>query len=163
MSKDITKQLFLSTISCPTYGFLQQLQPASALSISDQLRIDEGIEIHNRAKSLFPDGVSISGDNITASKTTQKLLSDPTIDIIFEATFLADPYVTRADILIRDNSAWKIIEVKSSVNFEDELIDDSAYTTMVAKKAGLDISSCSLLLVSKEYRLGKSDQELFVE
>jgi len=45
----------------------------------------------------------------------------------------------------------------------DELIDDLAYTTMVARKSGLNITSCSLLLVNKDYRLGMSDEKLFVE
>ena len=34
---------------------------------------------------------------------------------------------------------------------------------MIARKAGLDISSCSLLLVSKDYRLGMPDENLFIE
>ena len=164
MSKYITKNLFLSTLTCPTFGWLQRHQPpVEDLSPADQLRIDEGVEVQQRARSLFPDGVMISGDNITASKTTQKFLKDQSIDTIFEATFLSDPYVTKADVLARDNSQWKIIEIKSNVNLSDDLIDDLAYTTMVAGKAGLDISSCSLLLVNKEYRLGMADEELFVE
>ncbi len=160
---NITKNLFLSTISCPTYGFLQKLQPTQPTGPADQLRIDEGNEIQERARKLFPTGVLVKGNNIDASKTTHKLLSDPTVSTIFEATFINEPYVTRADILIRDKSAWKIIEIKSNVNMSDELIDDLAYTTMVSKKAGLDITSCSLLLVSKDYRLGMSDEKLFVE
>ena len=92
---NITKNLFLSTLQCPTYGFLQQLQPTQPTSPSDQLRIDEGNEIHNRAKSLFPNGILISGNNITASQTTQKLLSELTVETIFEATFITTPYITK--------------------------------------------------------------------
>ena len=156
MSKYITKNLFLSTLQCPTYGHLQQSQPTPQLSISDQLLIDQGIEIQQRARALFPDGVLIHGNNITASNKTQKLLSDPTIDTIFEATFLTAPYITKADILIRNNSSWKIIEIKSAVNQNDEHIDDLAYTTMIAKKSGLKISSCSLFLVNRRKRRQKS-------
>ena len=134
MSKYITKNLFLSTLTCPTYGYLQLSQPTQQLSPSNQLRIDEGIEIQQRARALFSTGILVSGDNITSSKTTQKLLSDPTIDVIFEATFLSTPYITKADILIRNNSSWKIIEIKSNVNMSDDLIDDLAYTTMIARK-----------------------------
>ena len=164
MSKYITKHLFLSTLQCPTYGYLQQLQPTrEQLSPSDQLRIDEGIEIHQRAKLLFPTGVLVSGDNITASQTTQQLLSDLSVSTIFESTFITAPYITKADILIRKDSSWKIIEIKSAVNQNDEHIDDLDYTTMISKKSGLDISSCSLLLVNKDYRLGMPDEKLFIE
>lgn len=160
----ITKNLFLSTLTCPTYGWLQQSGlPQQPLSIADQLRIEEGLEIHERARQLFPSGILITGNNIVASQTTQQCLKDPTIDTIFEATFQTNNYVTKADILIRQTTGWKIIEIKSNVNLSDDLIDDLAYTTMVCKKAGLKISSCSLLLVSKDYRLGMPDKELFVE
>ena len=163
MSKLITKNLFLSTLQCPTYGHLQLSQPNQPTSPADQLRIDEGNEVQQRARLLYPDGILIQGNNITASQTTQELLSDPTTDTIFEATFINNAYITKADILIRDNSSWKIVEIKSNVNLSDDLISDLAYTTMISRKAGLDISSCSLLLVSKEYRLGMSDEELFAE
>ena len=163
MSKCITKNLFLSTLSCPTYGHLQLQPTQQQLSPSDQLRIEEGIEIQQRARLLYPTGVLVSGDNITASKTTQKLLSYPTIDTIFEATFISTTYITKADILIRNNLGWKIIEIKSAVNLDDEHIDDLAYTTMIARKAGLSITCCSLLLVNKNYRLGMPDKKLFKE
>jgi len=164
MSKYITKNLFLSTLQCPTYGFLQQLQPPlEQLSPADQLRIEEGIEVQERARTLYPEGVLVSGDNKTASMTTQQLLNDPSIETIFEATFINTPYVTKADILLRKSTGWEIIEIKSNVNLSDELIDDLAYTTMICRKTGLDITSCSLLLINKEYRLGMSDEKLFVE
>ena len=86
----ITKNLFLSTLQCPTYGYLQLSQPSQQqLSQSGELHIEEGIEIQLIARLLFPDVVLVSGDNITASNTTKKLLSDETIDTIFEATFLS--------------------------------------------------------------------------
>ena len=160
---NITKSLFLSTLSCPTYGWMQKLQPIEPTSPSDQLRIEEGIEIQQRARLLFPNGVLISGDNIYASKTTQSLLSNSTVETIFEATFLIPPYITKADILLKNNLGLKIIEIKSAVNLDEKLIDDISYTTMIAKKAGFDITSCSLLLVNKDYRLGMSDKDLFVE
>ena len=125
----ITKNLFLSTLTCPTYGWLQQHEPPlEELSPSDHLCIDQGVEIQERARKLFPTGVLVSGRNIKASRTTQQLLSASTVSTIFEATFLTKNYATRADILIRNNSSWKIIEIKSNVNMSDELIDDLAYT-----------------------------------
>ena len=150
----ITKNLFLTTLQCPTYGHIQLHQPQQPTSPSDQLRIEEGIDIQQRARNLYPDGILVSGNNIIASQMTNKLLSHSSLDTIFEATFLTTNYITKADILIRNHSSWDIKEIKSAVNQSDEHIDDLAYTTMIARKAGLSISSCSLLLVNKEYRLG---------
>ena len=164
MPKYITKNLFLSTLSCPTYGHLQQSQPTQQQSsISDELRIEEGIEIQLRARKLFSDGVMVSGSNDACVLRTRELLSNPSVSTIFEATFQNGPYITKADMLIRKRRGWKLIEIKSNVNLTEKLIDDLAYTTMIAKRVGLNITSCSLLLVNKDYRLGMDNKKLFVE
>ena len=161
---NITKNLFLSTLQCRTYGWLLRHEPTQEqLSPAEQLRIEEGLEIHQRARTLFPDGVMVSGSNETCVHKTRALLSNPSVSTIFEATFQNGQFVTKADVLLRQNSSWKIVEIKSNVNESQELIDDLAYTTFVALQSGLEISSCSLLLVSKDYRLGMSDENLFKE
>lgn len=160
---NITKNLFLSTLACSTYGYLQQIQPTEPTGPSDQFRIDEGNEIQERVRILFPDGVMVSGSNDVCVLRTKELLSNPSVSTIFEATFQNGPYITKADILIRHNSEWKMIEIKSAVNQSDEHINDMAYTTFVALQSGLEISSCSLMLVNKDYRLGMTDDNLFVE
>jgi hypothetical protein len=160
----ITKNLFFTTMACPTYGWLLQSGlPRQPLSPAGELRIEEGIEIHRRARNLFPDGVLVSGDNETSAQTTQQLISDPNTTAIFEATFIHKNFVAKADILLRDNSSWIVIEVKSNVNDKQELVDDLAYTAFVSQSAGLSISTCSLFLIDKNYRLGMPDKNLFVE
>ncbi len=81
---------------------------------------------------------------------------------MFEGTFIVDDYAVKADIL-KNKKGWHLIEVKSGTNDKPELLDDLAYTIMVITKAGLSISKTSLLLISKDYRLGMSDKELFSE
>jgi len=160
--RKINKELFLTTLSCPTYGWLLRYGlPQKQLSPAEQLKIEDGMNIHKKARGLFPAGVMVSGNNKASVQTTQQLLSDPNITVIFEATFIYKNYITKADIIIRDNSKWKIIEAKSNVNDDKKLIDDLSYTTFVAQSAGLQISTCSLLLVSNDYRLGMSDENLF--
>ena len=160
----INKKQFLTTLTCLTYGWiLRSGLTQEQLSPAEQLRIEEGLEIHQRARNLFPDGVMVSGRNETCVHKTRALLSNPKVSTIFEATFQNGQFITKADILIRDDSQWKIMEIKSNVNESQELIDDLAYTTFVALQSGLEISTCSLLLVSKDYRLGMSDENLFKE
>ncbi len=57
----------------------------------------------------------VSGDNETCIYKTRELLSNPAVSTIFEATFQNGPYITKADVLIRNKSQWKIIEIKSAV------------------------------------------------
>ena len=105
----------------------------------------------------------MSGSNETCINRTRELLANPEVSTIFEATFQSGPYITKADILVRNNSKWKMIEIKSAVNQSDEHINDIAYTTFVALQSGLEISSCSLMLINKDYRLGMTDDNLLVE
>jgi hypothetical protein len=90
-------------------------------------------------------------------------MGDKGSPVLIEATFLADDYVVKADILQRGKKGWKIIEVKSSVNDKPEFIDDLAYTTMVIAHMGFGISATSLMLISKDFRLGMSNEKLFIE
>ncbi|GAI46089.1 unnamed protein product, partial [marine sediment metagenome] len=85
------------------------------------------------------------------------------VSIILEGAFLIDGFVARADILRRKGKGWHLVEVKSSVNDREEFIDDMAYTAMVVDRCGFNISSVSLLLVSKDFRLGMENEELFAQ
>jgi hypothetical protein len=63
----------------------------------------------------------------------------------------------------KSNEEWLMIEVKSSVNDKEEFIDDMAYTTMVIKQSGFSVSNISIILVSRDFRLGMENEDLFIE
>ncbi|MFC1985647.1 DUF2779 domain-containing protein [Chloroflexota bacterium] len=134
------------------------------LTLGERFRIEQGIEIGRRARELYPDGLLVDDlDLVSASKKTKSLMDDPGVSIIFEGAFLIDGFVARADILERKGKGWHLVEVKSSVNDREEFVDDMAYTAMVVDHCGLNISSVSLFLVSKDFRLGMENEALFVE
>ena len=168
--KNISKNIFLNTIGCPSLGWLlrsddgiDQLSYGS-LSLGEQFRIEQGVEIGRRARGLYPDGHLISErELISAARETEVLMSKIDTSVIFEATFLIDDYAVKADILKNEGKGWHLIEVKSDTNDKLELLDDLAYSIMVINRAGLKILTASLLLISKDYRLGMDDQELFLE
>lgn len=126
--------------------------------------MERGLEVHRRARDLYPDGKLISDPNTArAAETTSQLMADPSVTTLFEATFQVDGYTAKADVLSRHKGGWHLIEVKSNVNDKPELVDDLTYTVMVAQRAGCSICRASLKLVSKDYRLGQSDEDLFRE
>jgi predicted RecB family nuclease len=98
-----------------------------------------------------------------AAARTAQAIKDASVPTIFEGAFLEGGYAARADILRRSGSRWHLVEVKSSLNDKEEFIDDMAYTAMVLQKCGLGISRISLILISKDFRLGMSNRDLFVE
>ncbi|MBI3864911.1 MAG: DUF2779 domain-containing protein [Planctomycetia bacterium] len=161
----VDKATFLNGCICPTRGwFARNLRHATPPSEADLLRMEEGLEIGRRARLLFPGGVFVPAKESTAAaRETARLMADPKVLAIFEATFRVDGYVAKADILLRAKRGWRLLEVKSSINPSQELVDDLAYTARVAKRAGVKIDRASLLLLSGTYKLGDPDSDLFIE
>ena len=126
--------------------------------------MEQGGTIGRRARRLFPDGVLIStGDIESAAAETAGHVRAGGPQTLLEATFATEGYVAKADVLTRTEDGWHLIEVKSNIKPAPRLIDDLSYTLMVLGRAGLKVSKASLLLVSREFRLGMADPDLFVE
>ncbi len=167
MKETISKNLFLNAAVCPTLGWrlrANESQDEVAPTLAQQFRMEQGAEIGWRARRLFPEGVIISTGNLAeAAAETAKLVRAGGPSVLFEGTFVVDEYAAKADILRRIGDGWHLVEVKSNVNLKQELIDDLAYTLMVLSRAGLRVSKASLLLISKDFRLGMEDSKLFAE
>lgn len=164
--KNISKYIFLNAIVCPTLGWLMRsgADLKQTLMLGERFRIEQGNEVGQRARGLYPEGVLVKNvDLVAASEETWELISNPCVSVIFEGTFLIEGYAAKTDILMRSDDGWRMIEVKSSVKDKEDFIDDMAYSLMVLDKAGLKISKASLLLISKAFRLGMSPENLFVE
>ncbi len=164
---NVSKIIFLKTLMCSTLGWLIRMRREEVSrkpTLGEKFRMEQGMEIGRRARELYPDGFLIDEmDIVSASKKTKSLMNDPNVSIIFEGAFLIDGFVARADILRRKGKTWHLMEVKSSVNDREEFIDDMAYTVMVINRCGFNISNVSLLLISKDFRLGMENEKLFLE
>ena len=140
-----------------------RLTAPKPLSLHHKFIIEEGLDIHKKARQLFPDGVLIKGDNISAAKRTAELLINPKINTLFEGTFIIHHGITKADIIRKNISGLELYEIKSGLDPQEKYVDDLAYTTMVCIQAGLPLSKCSLLLLNRDYRFKMPVQTLFQE
>ena len=154
----VIKSLFLKAYICSTRGWYSRTVNSIAPTAGEQFRMREGQEIGKRARGLFADGI-FAGN---VAKTVELLSKTK---ILFEATFEIDGYVARADMLERIDQEFGLLEVKSSLHndgkVKPEHIDDMAYTTMVLRRAGVKLRKVELLLISRDWRLGMSDEDLF--
>lgn len=162
---NVSKEIFPTAIKCLTLAWLMRTgEIVDTPTWGDRFRMEQGIEIGRRARELYPKGVPVSEtETLSAEEKTKSLMEDPTISTIFEASFQVEGYSTKADILRRKSDGWHLIEVKSSVNDKDEFIDDMAFTAMVILQSGINISGASILLISRDFRLGMENEKLFVE
>jgi hypothetical protein len=165
MKETIAKFDWLTAQQCPAmawHGLRSAPQPPNE---ADRFRMQQGQEIGDLARKLYPDGILISrAEGKAPAEITHELIADTAKEILFEATALAAPFVAKADILQRQNGAWHILEVKSrfsDTSKVDELVDDLAYTVMVFKRAGLPVDKASLVLLSRGFRFGDPPDRLF--
>jgi len=166
MVRNVNKKTFLYTVLfCPILGWMfrnEREEVEEEPTIAGKFRLEQGADIGRRARKLFPRGVMIEGPWESALERTADLLRDKKTKFMFEASFLVDGYSTKADVLRRVPRGWHLVEVKSDANFKDpDHLADMAYTAMVAGRCGVKVKSVSLMLVSKDYRLGMDDRELF--
>lgn len=167
-SKKITKAIFLESMTCLTKGwYLYHRDVSPAFTAGEQLRIDEGREVGELARQLYPEGILIDEHGPKAVEKTNELIHRNTT-ILFEASFIHNSFATRADILILEEDGWHLIEVKSSTDYslkskkdQSLLIDDMAYTLMVIGGV-IPITKISIMTISKDFRLGMDLSKLFV-
>ena len=161
----ITKATFLNYLQCPTLSWFQIREPEVELTPGEELRILEGKELGALARQVFENGVLVeSYNNEEAACITAQHLSDKNVGAIFETTFIHEGFIAKADILIRDEDKWNLIEVKSSLHKEDieeDHLNDIGYTTFVLSEAKINLNKIEIMRISKEWRLGKSVSSLF--
>ncbi|MFT5029853.1 MAG: hypothetical protein ACI9VS_002299 [Candidatus Binatia bacterium] len=164
----ISKSKFLSGLQCHKLLWTQynakELIPET--DAATQAIFDQGHEVGEWAKKLFPGGIEVapnaSGLQETIAATTEALRQRVPL---FEAAISAGGGYARADILnpVGDDS-WDVYEVKSGTSVKDVNLHDLAFQVFVYRAAGLKIGRSHLVHINNEYvRHGEIDvQQLFV-
>jgi hypothetical protein len=102
----------------------------------------------------YGKGVDLSHniyDMDLALKDTAKAIKDEKVNVIYEGTFVHSDTLVRADVLLRKNDSWELLEAKSSTKLKDEHIDDVAIQSYIIKSSGIKISSVKLIHIDNEF------------
>ena len=56
---NVTKETFLNTIACPLLGWLTRNRKLTKepKTTGEEFRLWQGLEIHKRARSIYPEGI----------------------------------------------------------------------------------------------------------
>ena len=158
MGSTISKSKYMNGLQCPRLLWFSVNQPEAMPPFDEaaQLRFDQGHEVGNFAKKLFPEGVEVPHDKEFVKKT-QELI--PQRKTMFEASFSYNGTFAKPDILKPvGKEEWDLIEVKSSTKVKDEQIDDIAFQRYVVEGSGLRIRRCEEIFINNEYvRNGEID------
>ncbi len=137
----LTKSAFVNAIDCARFFSVYQneRERLQAPDEAQQALFDQGHDIGEMAKMLYPDGIEIDWNDGHEAGIAQTAEVIGKRRPIFEAGFRHGRTHARADILNpSSNGRWDFIEVKRSTEVKEEYLDDVAFQKH-ACNAGFEI------------------------
>lgn len=159
----INKNVFINYTDCPTLGWMSKRRMIPRQTgLNDELLMLEGRNIHKLSWNLFPQARNAQRSEIITSEQHTKQLIEEGNKTILEASFVADGFSVRTDILQKsEDGGWHLFEVKSGSKYKVKYVEDMAFSAMVLTKAGIKVESSVLMHLSNAYRLGMDIRMLF--
>jgi len=162
----LTKSNYLLGLQCPKLLWVAKNDKERIPEPTEieQKKFDDGTLVGELATQVFPNGISLAGEEFKDNLEKTKEALERRVPI-FEAGFVIDNLYSRADILNPIGDEWDIIEVKSATKVKDINLHDVAFQKYVYEKAGLKIRKCFLMHINNEYiKNGEIEpSELFVQ
>ena len=162
----LSKSKYLAGLQCSKLLWFSwnRREEIPAPDVQAQVIFDQGNEVGELARQLFPDGLEVEHAGISLARTLE--LTRQALRLrrpLFEAVLGFRGGYARGDILNPVGAdAWDIIEVKSSTAVKPVNLHDLAFQHFVYTGAGLRIRRCFLLHVNSGYvRHGAIDPRSF--
>lgn len=153
----ISKTSYIKGLQCRKAVYLYKHYPKhkDALSSERLKRFSAGHEIGFIARKLYPGGIDISAQ-IPATydeylKSTQEQIHLGK-EVIYEATFKYNEVLVMLDLLVKTESGWNAIEVKSSITLTETYKEDASLQYYVITNSGLALSDFSLMYLNKSWQ-----------
>ncbi len=167
---NLTKTDFNKYLICPEDFWLKKKRPEEYNQPEKtqflQKLIDDGYEVENKVKEMFPSGVDLDkykDDEILIKKTREEMKKKGTI---FQAAFKTERGLfLKADIFkFNDESQkWDLYEVKSSSEIKTDLqhnhIKDICFQKITAEECGIEIGNSYIVHLNRDY-IRKGDLDL---
>lgn len=140
--------------------------------INDPIKKDSHLfHIGNRfgdyARQYYGRGVNLVNvtDPNLAIADTAKAIKYLETKAIYEGAFLHSETLVRADVILKGNDGWHLIEVKSSTELKQEHIKDASIQAYVIKATGLNLVTVKIAHINKafEYKEDGNYEGLLIE
>lgn len=171
----LSKSRFLDYLTCPKDAWFRLHRPElEEFKITKELqnRFDQGNEVEVYAKQLknFAGMVEAKSRGSEAQKEIDALIVKK-VPAIYQATFIADGYIIRCDVLKwnTETGKWDLYEIKATnslhVSGERDHLSDIAFQSIVLESYGIPLGRTYIVHLNKEYiRKGPIDIEsLFIQ
>ncbi len=166
----LSKSTYIKGEQCEKALYLFKNRPflRDRLSMEQRAKFKRGTDVGILAQQVFPGGINMSPGTPSqfAKKAAETLknISNPVVNVMYEAVFQYDDTLIMLDIIVRDGDKWRAIEVKSSLSISPTYMNDAALQYYVLKGCNVPISDIQLMYVNADYiRHGELDlSQLFV-
>ena len=164
----ISKSTFLQFQVCAKDTWLRLHKPelveTFTLTEFETHLLEQGNEVETCARQLFPGAVLVSATGDEAVDETRRLMAGGT-DAIFQATFLADGFFTKCDVLKPGAApgSWDVFEIKGTNSMKEgsgdrDHISDLTFQKHVLMLAGVTVGRAYIVHLNKAYvRAGDLD------
>jgi hypothetical protein len=156
--KYLSKSRFLEGLQCEkrVHLSINHRDLATPPDNAQQAIFDQGTHLGELARQRWPDGHLVNAKYFEHDKAvaeTQRLISDPLVEVIFEAGFTELGVRIRADVMVRaeGGTSWDLIEVKGSTGSKPVHDADIAIQTLVITTAGIRLRKKMLMAVDSSY------------
>ena len=152
----LTKTLINSGLQCEKKLWFDFHDPID----EDNALFHIGNRFTKEVRKNYGEGADLSENNPElALSETAKFIKNENIKVIYEGAFVYSDTLVRADVLIRKNDSWELLEAKSSKEPKDEHIDDIAIQSYIIKSSKkIKISKVKLIHINGEFTYqGNSD------
>ena len=163
----LSKSLILRGLQCPKALYLSKYPPSFEFPPAPErdARYNFGHEVGLLARQLFPGGAEVPYEGLSVAEQIAATwtLMEEGAEVIYEASFAVAGIFIKVDILVRDDDAWQIHEVKMAASIKEVNLHDLAIQYYVLRGCGLKLSAACLVHVNSQYvRQGPIDvQALF--
>jgi hypothetical protein len=160
----LTKTLILSGIQCEKKLWFDL---NDKIKLKDKAIFRSGNRFNDVVRKNYGEGLDLSDEKehqIVIERTKEAIQSD-NINVIYEAGFLFKKTFIRADVLIKKDNQWTMLEAKASTSVKDINISDLAIQSFIVKKLGLDVICNKIIHINKEfiYKGNENYKDLIVE
>jgi len=159
---------------CPKNTWLKLHRPdllhQFTLSEFELHLVEQGNEVEAFARNLWPGGVLVALGGEEGCREAERLMSS-SVPAIFQATFAADGFIAKCDVLVPSPAGtWNIFEIKGTNskkegNEDRDHISDLTFQALVLERAGVKVGRTFIVHLDKKYeRQGALDVDaLFVK
>ncbi len=166
----LSKSTYIKGEQCEKALYLFKNRPflRDKLSMEQRAKFKRGTDVGILAQQLFPGGINMTPSSPSQfdkkAAETQQNLTNPDVNVMYEAVFKYDDTLIMLDILVRDGDKWRAIEVKSSLGISQTYMKDAALQYYVLKGCEVPLSDIQLMYINADYiRHGDLDlSQLFV-